>query len=516
MVETNNFRNGEYPMHIVHIAVELAPIAKVGGLADVVLGLSRELSWKGHDVDIIIPKYDCMDSEEIRDLTIEKKDLLSFYQGEWYSNTIWMGWVENLKVYFIEPHHPRYFFNRGCFYGCDDDIERFLYFSRVALEFMYKKPLFPDIIHLHDWQTAVIAPLYTNMYKTLGFTRPKTIFTIHNLEYQGKCSPTDLDSIGLNSSYYNQPSRMQDNLYPNLVNLLKAGIVYSDFITTVSPNYAKEVLTKEGGKGLESTLSSYTNKFKGVLNGIDYSYWNPEIDRFLPVHFSPREFPVNKKDRNTLDKKGFVKKLLRERLLLAEDHRPIVGCIARLVPQKGIDLIKHVIRHIAEKKGQFILLGTSPIPAINTEFHRLKHQYNEHPHIHLSLHHQEELAHLIYAGCDMFIVPSIFEPCGLTQMIALKYGTVPIVRRTGGLADTIFDVDHSGKPFEETNGYTFDYPDAEGIDSALHRAIHCWFYDPEKWRNLMINGMKIDFSWNRSSDIYLDIYKMLRTNGSDR
>ncbi len=501
-------------MHIVHIAAEIAPPAKVGGLADVVLGLCRELSWKGLDVDIIIPKYDCMDSSQIRDLTIDQKNLQSFYQGEWFNNTIWMGWVENLKVYFIEPHHPRFFFNRGCFYGCEDDIERFLYFSRAALEFLYKRPLNPDIIHLHDWQTAIIAPLYVDMYRALGFTHPKTVFTIHNMEYQGKCAAKDLDSIGLQGALYQYSDKLGDNLSPHLINLLKGGIVYSDFITTVSPNYAKEVLGKEEGRGLESTLLHYQNKFKGILNGIDYSYWNPEIDRFLPVHYSPRELPANKKDRNTLDRKGFIKKILREKLLLAEEHRPIIGCITRLVPQKGIELIKHVMKHIVDKKGQFVLLGSSPIPTISAEFHRLKHQYADHPHIHLTLHHQEELAHLIYAGSDMFIVPSLFEPCGLTQMIALKYGTVPIVRRTGGLADTIFDVDYSGKQFEDTNGYTFDYPDAKGIDSALERAIYCWFNDPEKWRHLMVNGMKINFSWDQSSNLYLDIYKKLRTNHS--
>lgn len=496
-------------MHIVHIASELAPLAKVGGLADVVLGLCRELSWKGHDVDIIIPKYDCMDSEQIRDLTMDTKDLMSFYQGEWYSNTVWMGWVENLKVYFIDPHHPRYFFSRGCFYGCEDDIERYLYFSRAAVEFLYKRPLNPDIIHLHDWQTAIIAPLYEDMYKKIGLNKPKTVFTVHNMEYQGKCSPTDLDYIGLDGTHYHDSERLQDNLYPDLINLLKGAFVYSNFITTVSPNYAKEVLTSEGGKGLESTLNLYQNKFLGILNGIDYSYWNPEIDRFLPAHFSPREVPTNKKDRNTLDKKGFIKKLLRERLNLVEDYRPIIGCIARLVPQKGIDLIKHTIQHIVEKKGQFVLLGSSPIPSINAEFHHLKQQYIDHPHINLTLHHQEDLAHMIYAGSDMFIVPSIFEPCGLTQMIALKYGSIPIVRRTGGLADTIWDVDYSGKPFDQTNGYTFDYPDAAGIDSAVDRAIKCWFDDPDKWRHLMLNGMQIDFSWNQSSNQYLEIYKKL-------
>lgn len=496
-------------MYIVHIASELAPLAKVGGLADVVLGLCRELSWKGHDIDIIIPKYDCLDSEQIRDLSIAAKDLMSYYKGEWFSNTVWMGWVENLKVYFIEPHHPRYFFNRGCFYGCDDDIERFLYFSRAAIEFMYKQPLNPDIIHIHDWQTAVISPLYVEMYQKIGLIKPKVVFTIHNMEYQGKCAPHDLTAIGFDGESYLQPDKMQDNLDPKLINLLKGGMVYSNFITTVSPNYAKEVLTPEGGKGLESTLKKYQSKFKGILNGIDYSYWNPEIDRFLPAHFSFREMPENKNDRNTLDKKGFIKKILREKLNFAEDHRPILGCIARLVPQKGIDLIKHAIKHIVDKKGQFVLLGSSPIPEINAEFHRLKQEHQDNPHVTLILNHQEELAHLIYAGCDMFLVPSIFEPCGLTQMIALKYGTIPIVRKTGGLADTVFDVDNSGKPFNETNGYVFDLPTSAGIDSAIDRAIECWFADPDKWHHLVINGMQIDFSWNKPSDEYLEVYKSI-------
>ncbi|MBA3723120.1 MAG: glycogen synthase GlgA [Parachlamydiaceae bacterium] len=500
-------------MHIVHVASELAPLAKVGGLADVILGLCRELSWKGHDVDIIIPKYDCMDSEQVRDMTIDQNDLMSFYQGEWYSNTVWIGWVENLKVYFIEPHHPRFFFNRGCFYGCDDDIERFLYFSRAALEFMYKKPLAPDVIHLHDWQTAVMAPLYKDMYSPLGFSKPKIVFTVHNMEYQGKCAPKDIEFIGMDGSSYLQSDKMEDNVYPTLINLLKGGFVYSDFITTVSPSYAKEVLTPEFGRGLESTLLQYQSKFAGIINGIDYSYWNPEIDRYLPSHFSPREMPANKKDRNTLDKKGFIKKILREKLELSEDHRPIIGCITRLVPQKGIDLIKHTIKHAVEKRAQFVLLGSSPIPSISEEFHHLKQQYKDHPHIHLSLHHQEDLAHLIFAGCDMFIVPSLFEPCGLTQMIALKYGTIPIVRRTGGLGDTINDVDFSTKPFQERNGYIFDTYDATGLDSAMVRAIQCWFEEPEKWRSLMINGMNVDFSWNYSSNLYLDIYKKLRSNG---
>lgn len=496
-------------MYCVHIASELAPVAKVGGLGDVTLGLCRELSWKGNDVDIIIPKYDCMDSNEIRDLAVDYSNLLSYYDGKWHENTVWVGWVENLKVYFIEPHHPRHFFDKGCFYGCEDDIERFLYFSRTAIEFLYKKNLRPDIIHLHDWQTSIIAPLYSDFYKPLGYQCAKIVTTIHNFEYQGHCAASDLTRIGLKGEDYLVPEKLQDNFSSGTINLLKGSIVYSDFVTTVSPNYAKEVLTPEGGKGLEKTIHQFSFKFKGVLNGVDYSYWNPEIDRYLPAHFSSRVKPMNKKDRSTVDNKAYIKKVLRERLLLSEEHKPIIGCVARLVPQKGIELIKHTLKYAVMHGGQFVLLGTSPIPSITSDFHELKHRYTDNPNVHLTLYHQEEIAHLIYAGSDMFVVPSLFEPCGLTQMIALKYGSIPIVRRTGGLADTIFDVDFSEKPSEENNGYTFDFPDAHGIESALSRAFHTWFHDPERWRKMMINGMNIDFSWNRPSNQYLEIYKKL-------
>jgi len=497
-------------MHIVHIASELAPLAKVGGLADVLLGLSREQSWKGHDVDIIIPKYDCVNTSEIRDFVVDYMDLPSFYNGEWVNNTVWIGWVENLKVYFIEPHHPRHFFKRGCFYGCEDDIERYLYFSRAAIEFLYKKQISADIIHIHDWQSAAVAPLYYEMYRSLGFNKAKIVFTIHNIEYQGKCTKGDLNKIGLNGKELDTPDKLQDLLDPSLVNLLKGGIVYADFVTTVSPNYAKEVKTVEGGRGLDSVIRKYEKKFQGILNGIDYSYWNPELDRYLPSHYSARETPVNKKDRNTLDQKAYIKRYLRDFLALSEEYKPLVGCVSRLVPQKGVELIKHALKYTLEHNGQFVLLGSSPIADISTEFHALKAHYADHSDVGFILSHHEDLAHQIFAASDMLIVPSIFEPCGLTQMIALKYGAIPIVRKTGGLADTIFDVDNSGKPFEQTNGYVFENPDNEGLESALNRAFACWFKEPDKWRKLVINGMNIDFSWNHPADIYLKIYHQLQ------
>jgi len=345
------------------------------------------------------------------------------------------------------------------------------------------------------------------LYKQLGLTKPGVVFTIHNIEYQGKCAAVDLDKVGLDGKTYLTPDKLQDGLYPNSINLLKGAIVYSDKVTTVSPNYAKEIRTPVGGRGLDTTLEKYKNKLSGVLNGLDYSYWNPEIDRYLPAHYSSREMPANKKDRNTIDKKAFVKKVLREKLMLDEQHRPVLGCVTRLVPQKGLELIKHSLYRTLEKGGQFVLLGSSPIPSINAEFHELKHNFASHPHVSILLQHQEETAHLIYGGCDIIIVPSIFEPCGLTQLIGLKYGTIPIVRRTGGLADTIFDIDNSGLPLGQANGYTFDHPDAAGVNSALDRAFRCWFEDPDKWRKLVTNGMNQDFSWNKPADEYVALYQ---------
>ncbi|MCB1114263.1 MAG: glycogen synthase [Chlamydiia bacterium] len=482
-------------MHIIHIASELAPIAKVGGLADVVSGLSREVSNKGHDVDIIIPKYDLMDLKQVRDLHIDYHDLIVKIGDESFHNTVWKGWVDNLKVYFVEPHHPKHFFNRGCYYGCKDDAERFLYFSLAAHEFLKKKTVKPDILHLHDWQTAIIPAL-------LDENDPKTVITLHNLDYQGRCSKELLKPLKLKN-----PAPYLDPHYDQDLNLLRGGILTANFITTVSPTYACEVVLPKEGRSLDDAIRQRGDKFKGILNGVDYDYWSPEKDRYLPAPFSPREIPKDKDDIATLDKKGYVKKILREKLNLAHTHSPIVGVIARLVPQKGVDLIQSALKKVLELDGQFVLLGSSPIPEIADLFHELKLKYAENSRVHFVLHHQEDLAHLIFGGADMFLVPSLFEPCGLTQMIALKYGTIPIVRKTGGLADTIQDIDHSKEPSEVRNGYVFEEPTPKALDGALERAFETWYQNPDKWRKLMIQGMKMDFSWGKSSEKYLAIYK---------
>jgi starch synthase len=450
-----------------------------------------------------------MDTSRIGDLKIDGGEFKTYWKGEWFPCLIWRGWVENLKVYFVDPHHPDLFFSRGCFYGCEDDADRFLFFSRAVLEFLKTRRLSPDILHVHDWQTAIVPPLLKDAYKEQELKKVKTVLTIHNLSYQGIIDPLTFDAVGLDSKKYLNWNELQDPKEISKINLMKGGITYTDFITTVSPTYAKEILTPLGGSGLDSLLRFEQKKLKGILNGIDHAIWNPETDPFLKEHFTSREFPKDPKDIHTIDRKGFLKKLLRETLRLNEAYKPIVSCITRLVPQKGISLIKRALVRTLEKGGQFVLLGTSPIPEIQADFEKIKLKYANIRDVHLHLEGDESLAHLIYAGSDMMIVPSIFEPCGLTQLIALRYGTVPIVRNTGGLADTIEDIDYSKEPVEKRNGYRFDYPDEKGIDSALDRAIDCWFHDKEKWRSLEVRGMGLDTTWTHSTKEYLQIYENL-------
>lgn len=496
-------------MHIVHIAAEMTPVAKVGGLGDVVLGLGRELAARGHRVDIIIPKYDCLETSQVSDLTVALDPLVTHYDGKRLQSVVWKGWVEGLKVYFIEAPAVLSFFNRGTVYGCADDIERFLYFSRAALELLVQKAIHPQVIHLHDWQTAFISPLLRNGYSELGLTS-KTVYTVHNIEYQGHCDPAKLAHIGLDGSRYLGIDKLEDNHLPLSLNLMKGGIVYSDFVNTVSPTYAKEVLKPDGGWGLEKTLQAHQHKFVGILNGLDYTFWNPDNDRYVQRYrTTPEPVSLLADATHPISAKPFARQALREKLGLANERRPIVCSVSRLVPQKGPHLIKQALKRTLEKGGQFVLLGSSPTPEIEADFEALKAQFEGHPHVSINLRSSEELAHLIFAGSDITIIPSLFEPCGLTQLIALRYGTIPVVRRTGGLADTIFDVDVSGLPFEKTNGYTFDFPDAEGVNWALDRAIACWFDQPDRWHQLMTQAMAMDYSWSKSVDSYLDIYQRI-------
>jgi starch synthase len=281
---------------------------------------------------------------------------------------------------------------------------------------------------------------------------------------------------------------------------MKGGIVYSNFVTTVSPKHCWEAKYTDQGFGLQHTLQLHECKFGGVLNGIDYEVWNPEVDGYIAAQYGV----------DTIGEKYNNKRALRDRLLLRDDYKPIIAFIGRLDPQKGLDLVKHALFYAMDRGAQFILLGSSPDGGINNYFWHLKHHLNDNPDCHLEIGFQEELSHLIYAGADMVVVPSLFEPCGLTQMISMRYGTVPIVRAVGGLVDTVFDKDFSDRALHERNGFVFHEADWAGVESGLGRAISLWYAYPDHFRNLMQNGMRYDYSWNYPGQHYMNIYDFIR------
>jgi len=488
-------------LYVVHIAPEMAPVAKVGGLADVVFGLTQELAIRGNHVEIILPKYDSMRYDHIYELHEVYKDLwVPWYDGAIHC-TVYFGYVHDRKCFFIEPHSQDNFFNRGSIYGFNDDIMRYAFFSRAAIEFLWKAGKHPDVIHCHDWQTALVPVFLYEIYQHMGMTHPRACLTIHNFKHQGVTGIETLHACGLSDpGRFFDYSLLGDNSNPSALNLLKGGIVYSNFVTTVSPRYAFETKDQDQGCGLEPTLHKYHMKYGGVVNGIDYNVWNPEVDRYIPVQYGIE----------SIDGKYDNKRALRHRLMLEDNEKPIVAFIGRLDPQKGLELVRHAIFYALERGAQFVLLGSSPDHAINADFWNLKHLLNDSPDCHLEIGFDEELAHLIYAGADMMLVPSQFEPCGLTQLIALRYGTVPVVREIGGLADTVFDKDFSHRALHERNGYVFQNYDNPGLESALGRAIACYYQYPEHFRELMKNAMSVDYSWNHPGQDYRNIYDLIR------
>ncbi len=488
-------------MYIVMVAPECSPVVQVGGLADVVAGLSREVEIRGNSVEIILPKYDSMRYDRIWGMTCDYRDLWVPWYGGAIHCSVYFGFVNGRKCFFIEPHSRDNFFQRPAAYGYADDALRYAFFSKAAMEFIFKAGKRPDVIHCHDWQTALIPVLLFEIYKHHGMENQRVCLTIHNFGHQGVVGREVLAATGLGRpDYYFQQWRMQDTYRPGALNLLKGGIVYSNFVTTVSPHHAWEAMHTEQGLGLGPTLWAHHGKFGGVLNGLDYDVWNPEVDGLIARRYGA----------DAVDQKYDNKRALRERFWLRDGFKPIVAYVGRLDKQKGVHLIRHALFYSLWSGAQFVLLGPSPDPSINGSFWHLKHQLNDNPDCHLELRFDADLAHLIYAGADMLIVPSNYEPCGLVQMIALKYGTVPIVRAVGGLADTVMDRDYGQDSNGQRNGYVFNQPDHTGIESAMRRAFGLWFSYPEEFRRLMLNGMRADHSWNRPGSDYVNIYQYIR------
>ena len=488
-------------MYVVMVASECAPVAKVGGLADVVFGLSRELELRGHSVEVILPKYDCMRHEHVWGLHVVEHDLWVPWDGGAVQCAVWFGFVHGRRCFFIEPRSAQAFFDRGTYYGFPDDAERFAFFSKAALEFLRKANKRPAVIHTHDWHAALLPVLLYEIYADAGLAEQRVCHTIHNFRHQGVAGPELLRASGLNRpDYFGAPDRMGDDLDRHAINFTRGAILYSNFITTVSPHHAWEVRHTELGCGLGPALYRHQRKFGGILNGLDYEMWNPETDPHIPQHFSAAS--VERKEVNTV--------ALRERLGLRTGGRPIVSYVGRLDTQKGLHLIRHALTYSLENGAQFLLLGSGSEHGINEDFWHLKQHLHGNPDCHLEIGYDEDLAHLIYAGTNLLIMPSLYEPCGLTQMIALRYGAVPVVRSVGGLRDTVFDWDHSERPRALRNGFVFEHPDHHGIDSALSRAFGLWRDEPQLFRDLSAQGMACDYSWHRPGQHYLDVYEFIR------
>jgi len=457
-------------MDIVHIASELAPVAKVGGLADVIYGLSQALTKREHRVRIILPKYTCLDDRLLSDLHVVESGLAVEENHEVIQNTIWSAKLDDLEVILIEAHHPRKYFEREGIYGEEDNNARFLYFCKAASAFLEKG--LPDVVHLHDWPTAGAAFFLKD--------KVRVVLTIHSLYHQGRCAPFNFERLGLDAS----ASFLQDPSEGETLNILRGVIHTADSLTTVSPTYAKEILTPQEGEGLDPDLIQEKKKLKGILNGIDIDYWNPQTDSFLIKNYDAETAIAGK-----LENKRHVQK----HLMLSEG-KPLVVTITRLDPQKGLDLIAYGIERTRELGGQFVLLGTTSDPEVEAQFKALESL----PDVAICLKYDEPLSHLLYAASDMLLMPSIFEPCGLAQMIALRYGSIPLVRSTGGLKDTVFD---------GQNGFVFDIPDNKGVASVLERAFEA--FGSDLWPTLIQKGMQGDYSWTASAEKYLEVFRDL-------
>jgi starch synthase len=440
------------PLRVAHVAAEMAPIAKAGGLGDVVTALGRAVQEEGHAVEIVLPKYDCLNYALVEGLVL----VGDFFVGN-VQVKAWRGRVEGLVTTFLEPTDGSVWV--GAIYTeMGRDRGRFGLFCAAALEWLTRHAPEgrPDVVHAHDWQSA---PVLAGA-RAAGAA---AAFTIHNLNYGA-------DLIGL-------------------------GMAEADVATTVSPTYASEVAG-------HPSVAPHLEKFVGVRNGIDFDAWDPETDAALPRNYAVADAAAGK---------AAAKAELRARLGLAEGAVPLVAVVTRLTHQKGVHLIKHAAWRAAERGAQFVLLGSAPDPKVQAEFEALaedlRRAYPDRARLWFA--YDEPLSHLIYAAADLLLVPSIFEPCGLTQMIAMRYGAVPVVRRTGGLADTVFDLDDdaaraaaAGLPM---NGFSFDGADAAGLDYALNRALDAW-YDRPLWEGLVERVMSLDWSWAGPAREYVDLY----------
>lgn len=485
-------------MRITHVTSEFSPFAKAGGLGDVIHGLSKQQVQDSHHVEVILPKYDITDLTVLDSLEIFIQDLWSYENGAEYHNTVYRAMFEGITIFLIDPDHNDYYFSRGKIYGADNDVERFLYFSRAAVEFLRLEKHTPDILHLHDWPVAAVAPIIHNLFPDLKEKIKNIIFNIHNIEHQGKIQPKQLTRTGLFGASFLRADLMMDHSSKNLINLMKGAIHYCDKIITVSPTYAKEITTATYGYGLENTIKKFHEKLHGILNGIEVETWNPITDKHLT-----ETYPANSTFINDIARKKQKNKiaLFEELKMNSNTCAPLIICVTRLATQKSPELIIHAIKKTLAAGGSFILLGNICEKPLEKEFYDLKSLYKDNKNLHMSFAFDEKLSHKLFASADAIFIPSKFEPCGLTQLISMRYGTVPIARATGGLKDTVIDIKNP-KP----TGFIFDELTPSEVESTLKKVFDVYQNNKLLWQRLMQNGMDREASWKAPAKLYEKVY----------
>lgn len=469
-------------MRVLYAASECAPFLKTGGLGDVIGALPKAVIDEGVDARVVMPLYKNIPDE----LKSKMKFLGDFYVTiSWRQNYcgVFSMVLDGVTYYFVDNQQ---YFGRDNIYGEYDDSERFAYFSKAVLDILNFVDFFPDIIHINDWHTSLV-PVYLEAFyrEDKRYRNIKTVLSIHNIEFQGKYNPIILGSIfGLDTTF------REILMYDDDINLLKGGIETADMIVTVSETYAKEVLEKTHSHGLYNILIPRQYKLRGIVNGIDTERFNPETDSAIYKNYN----------YETIRFKSLNKKALQKEMGLAVDNNiPIIGMVTRLTRQKGIDLIQEVAAEIANLPVQVIVLGMG-----DSDFEQFLHDWEwmNHKNIRGYVGFSGEFAQKIYAGADIFLMPSMSEPCGLSQMIAMRYGTIPIVHTVGGLNDTVVPYNPQTKT---GTGITFQSYNAYDMLDAIHRALSI-YADKSAWRALRKNAMSKDCSWQESSKKYIEVY----------
>ena len=476
---------------ILFAASEGVPFIKTGGLADVVGSLPKCIDKRYFDVRVILPKYACM-KQEMKD---KMKYLTHFYMDYSWKN-VYVGVLESVvddvHYYFIDNE---FYFNGPKPYGDDPrfEIERFAFFSKAVLSALPLIGFQPDIVHCHDWQTGLIPVYLKERFRgDLFFTSMKSIITIHNLKFQGKWDVKTVKGITGLPDYFFTADKLE--AYKD-ANLLKGGIVYADAVTTVSNTYAEEIKTPFYGEGLEGLLQARSHDLRGIVNGIDYTDFNPETDKYIVKQYNAATFRKDKvKNKRALQ---------AELGLVQDDRKMMIGLISRLTDQKGLDLIAYVMDELCRDDIQFVVLGTGEERYENM-FRHFDWKYKDK--VSANIYYSEALSHKIYASCDAFLMPSLFEPCGLSQLMSLRYGTLPIVRETGGLKDTVQPYNQ----YEGTGtGFSFRNYNAHEMLNTIRYAEHIYYDKKREWNKLVDRAMAADFSWNASALKYQEMYDWL-------